>query len=260
MGPTQRKSHPGWFSLSHFDIYLGKLEVFCCHEPLTLGSTSNVNQRLRLAAPMKYVGYYRVSTRKQSRSGLGLDAQRELVRQFAGANGELVAEFVEVESGRNDQRSELAKAMSRAKKAGASLLIARLDRFSRRVSFIATMMETGVQLVVVEMPNATDFQLHIFAALAQEERRLISERTKAALAQAKRRGTVLGANGSVLAAVNKQQADSFARSLVVHLPEDWSQMTLGSIAAYLNARGVLTYTGKKFFTQSVRNVLSRLRP
>ena len=117
---------------------------------------------------MKYVGYYRVSTKKQGKSGLGLEAQKQMVETFAEANGDLVAEFVEVESGKNDQRSELSKAMALAKKSGASLLIAKLDRFSRRVSFIAAMMEKGVPLVIAEMPNATDFQLHIFAALAQE--------------------------------------------------------------------------------------------
>jgi DNA invertase Pin-like site-specific DNA recombinase len=204
---------------------------------------------------MKYVGYYRVSTKKKERSGLGLEAQQQMVRQFAEANGSLVAEFVEVESGRNDQRSELAKAMIASKKAGASLLIARLDRFSRRVSFIATMMEKGVQLVVAEMPYATDFQLHIFAALAQEERRLISERTKAALAQAKRRGTVLGKNGSALAAANKARAMVFASAIRNMLPDSWQSMSYSELARSLNEAGLTTVNGNRFYPQTARNLI-----
>ncbi|ESZ20016.1 recombinase family protein [Mesorhizobium sp. L2C084A000] len=203
---------------------------------------------------MKYVGYYRVSTKKQSRSGLGLDAQQQMVRQFAEANGLLVAEFVEVESGRNDQRFELAKAMNAAKKAGASLLIARLDRFSRRVSFIASMMDKGVQLLVAEMPHATDFQLHIFAALAQEERRLISERTKAALAQAKRRGTVLGKNGSALAAANKARAVDFANQVRHMLPNTWQLMSYSGLAKHLNEAGLVTINGNRFYAQTAKNL------
>jgi DNA invertase Pin-like site-specific DNA recombinase len=208
---------------------------------------------------MKYIGYYRVSTKKQSKSGLGLEAQREMVRQFAEANGKLLGEFVEVESGRNDQRSELSKAMIAAKKAGAALLIARLDRFSRRVSFIATMMEKGVPLVVAEMPNATDFQLHIFAALAQEERRLISERTKAALAQAKRRGVRLGRNGSVLAERNRAAADAFASRILPLLPKGWESAPHSRVAAALNANGVKTVTGSRFYPQTAKSLVARLQ-
>lgn len=207
---------------------------------------------------MKYVGYYRVSTKKQSRSGLGLEAQQQMVRQFAEANGSLVAEFVEVESGRNDQRSELAKAMIASKKAGASLLIARLDRFSRRVSFIASMMERGVQLVVAEMPHATDFQLHIFAALAQEERRLISERTKAALAQAKRRGTVLGRNGKELAQANRKRAIAFAAHIETFLPPEWPTMSYSEVARRLNEIGVKSPTGRPYYPQTVKSFALRL--
>ncbi|RWM10443.1 recombinase family protein [Mesorhizobium sp.] len=204
---------------------------------------------------MKYVGYYRVSTKKQARSGLGLEAQQQMVRQFAGANGELVAEFIEVESGRNDRRIELAKAINAAKKAGASLLIARLDRFSRRVSFISAMMEKGVRLVIVEMPNATDFQLHIFAALAQEERRLISERTTAALTQAKRRGAVLGRNGSALAAANKAKAADFADKIRDSLPDRWETMSYSELARNLNEAGLVTVNGNRFYPQTAKNLV-----
>lgn len=202
---------------------------------------------------MKYVAYYRVSTKKQSKSGLGIEAQKQMVETFAEANGQLIADFVEVESGRNDQRVELIKAMALAKKSGASLLIAKLDRFSRRVSFIATMMEKGVPLVIAEMPNATDFQLHIFAALAQEERRLISERTKAALAQAKRQGKRLGLNGLVLAEKNKADAETFASSLLGHLDDGWRDQSLSQLARMLNNKGIKTKSGGKFFPQTVKN-------
>ncbi|TPK41276.1 recombinase family protein [Mesorhizobium sp. B2-5-4] len=208
---------------------------------------------------MKYVGYYRVSTKKQARSGLGLEAQQQMVREFAGCNGELVGEFVEVESGRNDRRIELAKAMNIAKKTGASLLIARLDRFSRRVSFISAMMEKGIRLVIVEMPNATDFQLHIFAALAQEERRLISERTKAALAQARQRGTRLGRNGAVLGEENRRRAHQFANMIANELPPDWHDLSYSAVARELNAKKILTVSGKRFHAQTVKAVLNRLK-
>ena len=146
----------------------------------------------------RYVAYFRVSTASQGRSGLGLAAQRTKVAEFLGIGDEVVAEYVEVQSGKSDTRNELWRAIAHAKKQSAKILIAKLDRFSRKVSFIAGIMEQGIGLVVAEMPHATDFQLHIFAALAQEERRLISERTRNALAEAKRRGVVLGQNGSVL--------------------------------------------------------------
>ena len=204
---------------------------------------------------MIYVSYYRVSTKKQSRSGLGLDAQRQMVRDFASANGTLVAEFVEVESGGRDNRAELAKAIGAAKKAKASLLIARLDRFSRRVSFISSMMEKGVPLIVTEMPNATDFQLHIFAALAQEERRLISIRTKAALAQAKLKGTQLGRNGRALAQRNKIDAKQFALEIRPRLPEGWQNMGYTEIAGKLRSADIPTRTGKSFHPKSVKNLI-----
>ena len=143
-----------------------------------------------------YVAYYRVSTEKQGKSGLGLAAQRSRLDAFVSANDRILQEFVDVQSGRKDDRSGLNKALAFAKAKKATLLIARLDRFSRRVSFIARIMDEGISLCCAEMPNASEFQLHIFAALAQEERRLISERTRAALAEAKKRGRRLGCQWS----------------------------------------------------------------
>lgn len=204
-----------------------------------------------------FISYVRVSTGKQGKSGLGLASQRAKIAEFIGNTGELFAEFCEVRSGRDNQRVELQKAISLAKREKATLVIARLDRFSRSVSFIASIMEQGVHLVCAEMPNATDFQLHIFAALAQEERRLISERTKAALAEAKKRGVILGANGKYLAAENRSAADAFADQLRRNLSADELRLSYSEIARRLNSRGAMTATGRKFFPQTVKNYLRR---
>ncbi|EJZ22145.1 recombinase family protein [Rhizobium sp. Pop5] len=155
---------------------------------------------------MKYVAYYRVSTSKQQRSGLGLAAQKATIEAFVQPADELIAEFVETSSGKKDDRSKLAEAIKITRKNNAKLVIAKLDRFSRRVSFIAKMMESDVGFVVADMPTASEFQLHIFAALAQEERRLISARTKAALAEAKKKGVKLGVHGARLAQQNRIEA------------------------------------------------------
>jgi DNA invertase Pin-like site-specific DNA recombinase len=205
----------------------------------------------------KLVAYYRVSTEGQGRSGLGLAAQRTKVVNHAAGIGQIVAEFCDVQSGRDDDRTELHKALTLAKRENAKLIIARLDRFSRRVSFIAQIMEQGIGLVCAEMPNASDFQLHIFAALAQEERRLISERTKAALAEAKRRGKILGANGKLLAARNRKAADEFATQLVTKIDADLMRRPYSEIARHLNDSGAVTITGRKFYPQTVKNYLER---
>jgi DNA invertase Pin-like site-specific DNA recombinase len=140
-----------------------------------------------------------------------------------------------------------------------TMLIARLDQFSRRVSFIARIMDERISLCCAEMPNASEFQLHIFAALAQEERRLISERTRAALAEAKKRGRRLGANGAKLALINKQQADGFAGSIRAVVWSIGLEKSYSEIARTLNERGVRTRTGRLFYAQTVKNVAFRLR-
>ncbi len=197
-----------------------------------------------------YVAYYRVSTKGQARSGLGLAAQREIIGKFIGTDKRLIGEYEEIESGRKDKREILWTAIAHAKREKAKLLIARLDRFSRRVSFIANLMEEGIGLTVAEMPTATDFQLHIFAALAQEERRLISERTKAALKQAKKRGVELGKNGKVLAARNREEKERFKEYLLEQIPNA-SMMTLSEIARRLKDSGQLTRRGVGFSLYSV---------
>ncbi len=145
----------------------------------------------------QYVNYMRVSTAEQGRSGLGLDAQRRdidlFLENYSEAPFKVIGEFTDVLSGRDDDRPELSKAIALAKQSGAALLVSKLDRLSRRVSFIAALMDDPkLDLRVAQMPNADKFQLHIYAALAEQERDFISKRTKAALREAKARGVKLG--------------------------------------------------------------------
>ena len=204
----------------------------------------------------RFVAYLRVSTSKQAKSGLGLAAQRSKISSFLTESDDLVAEFIETQSGKLDEREELWKAIRFAKRQSAKLVIAKLDRFSRKVSFISRIMDEGVGLAVADMPNATDFQLHIFAALAQEERRLISERTKAALAEAKKRGVKLGGNGKVLAKRNRENARLFARSVYPHIsPMIEAGHSLSAIARSLNALEIESSRGGQFHAQTVKNII-----
>lgn len=202
---------------------------------------------------MRYVAYYRVSTVRQENSKLGLQAQQETVRQAIAGNGELIAEFTETKSGAKDGREELKQAISLAKRENCRLIIARLDRFSRRVSFIASIMEQGVTLTVAEMPNASDFQLHIFAALAQEERRLISDRTKQALRQAKLRGTELGKHGKVLGGKRKKEASEHSQSLKDNIGEEWKYLSYNEIRRRLRQAGIQSRTGCDWSPQAIKN-------
>lgn len=141
----------------------------------------------------KLVAYYRVSTARQGRSGLGLEAQQVAVQSYAAALGkEVTEEFVEVESGKNAARPKLTAALELCELTGARLAIAKLDRLSRNVQFISNLMESGVKFTAVDMPEANELTIHIMAAMAQHERKMISERTKAALKAAKAKGRVLG--------------------------------------------------------------------
>ena len=207
----------------------------------------------------RYVAYFRVSTVSQGRSGLGLAAQRTKIEEFLEIDDEVAAEFVEIQSGKSDTRTELWRAISHAKKHSAKILIAKLDRFSRKVSFISGIMEQGIGLVVAEMPHATDFQLHIFAALAQEERRLISERTRSALAEAKRKGVKLGSNGAVLGALNRQKAIDFAHSLEQLVrPLVEAHCSYSAIARHLNSLNIKSVTGSMFHPQTAKSIVCRL--
>src|SRR6187397_2824308 len=141
----------------------------------------------------RFVAYYRVSTDRQGKSGLGLEAQRKAILDYLnGGAWQLTAEFVEVESGKHSDRPQLVAALETCRKHKAKLVIAKLDRLSRNLAFIATLMESGVEFIAVDNPHANKLTVHILAAVAQHEREMISERTKAALAAAKKRGQQLG--------------------------------------------------------------------
>ncbi|WP_337054867.1 recombinase family protein [Pseudoxanthomonas sp. USHLN014] len=211
------------------------------------------------------MAYYRVSTKRQGDSGLGLDAQRQAVTDYlTGGPWALIAEFTDVESGKDDNRPEMAKAIDHAKRHKATLVIAKLDRLSRKVSFVSRLMDSGVHFVAADNPSATELTINILAAVAQEERRLISQRTKAALAAAKRRGVALGnpeigAARAAAAGAIRAGADQFASNVlpVIQQAQAAGCGTLRELAKALNARGMTTRRGGQWTAAAVSRVLAR---
>lgn len=212
----------------------------------------------------KLVAYYRVSTARQEASGLGLDAQRQAVAAFLGAAG-VVAEFTETESGKRTDRPELARAIGACRLYGARLVIAKLDRLSRDAHFLLGLEKAGVDFVATDMPHANRLTVGIMALVAEEERRMISARTKAALAAAKARGTVLGGRRGhtiTLAASEagrrSQTARARARSadlapVLVEL-RAIGIISFGGLAEALNARGIPAARGGAWTATQVRRV------
>jgi DNA invertase Pin-like site-specific DNA recombinase len=199
----------------------------------------------------KFIAYYRVSTGKQGKSGLGLEAQRETVMGYLnGGRWTLVGEFTEVESGKRADRPELEKALAACKRQKAKLVIAKLDRLSRNLAFIATLMESGVEFVAVDNPHANKLTVHILAAVAEHERDLISERTKAALAAAKARGRVLGSKnitevakrGTAAVKANARRFAANVRPIIEEIMRAGAT-SHNAIAAKLNERNVKTARG-----------------
>jgi DNA invertase Pin-like site-specific DNA recombinase len=215
----------------------------------------------------QFIIYTRVSTREQGKSGLGLEAQERdidlYLEKHAEQPYEIIGTFCDVESGKRNDRPELNKAIELAKEAGATLLVAKLDRLSRKVSFISSLMEDKKLAFKVAMfPYATEFELHIYAALAQQERKFISMRTKQALAAAKARGVKLGGarpEAAVRHQAVKDQADSFA-SRVIDQILDYrrSGKSYRFIADQFNALGVLTAQGGRWHHQTVQRYEQRL--
>lgn len=213
----------------------------------------------------KFVAYYRVSTKSPGESGRGLDAQKQSVLDYlGGGRWDLLAEYTDVEPGRDDARPELARAIDHAKKARATLVIAKLDRLSRKVSFVVSLMDSGIRFVAVDNPSANELTINILAAVAQEERRLISERTKSALAAAKRRGVALGnpALGTARAfadQVRMEHARKFASTVLptIHAAQRAGCSSLREIAASLNAQGVPTRRGCSWTAAAVSRVLQK---
>jgi DNA invertase Pin-like site-specific DNA recombinase len=203
----------------------------------------------------RFVSYFRVSTDKQGRSGLGLDAQREAVSQFlSGRGAAVIAEFVEIESGSKNDRPQLALALETCRRHKATLLIAKLDRLARNVAFIANLMDSATDFVAVDMPHASRLVLHVMAAFGEHEREMISQRTKAALAAAKARGVKLGLNGARIAAQNHAEAVAYAATIEEHVNSARASgaKTLTAIAAYLNDHCVPSREDKHGIRQTWR--------
>jgi DNA invertase Pin-like site-specific DNA recombinase len=204
------------------------------------------------------VAYYRVSTERQGQSGLGLEAQRSAVAIYA-AGRDLLDEFVEVESGRKDNRPQLTAALALCRQKRAILVIAKLDRLARSVAFISNLMESGVEFVAVDMPQANRLTLHILAAVAEHEREMISQRTRAALAAAKARGTKLGnprpdmAKLSAAAAAKASHYRSGVLPMIRILREEGR--SLREIATELNSKGISSARGRVWHAASIRSML-----
>ncbi|WP_150306033.1 recombinase family protein [Pseudomonas saliphila] len=223
---------------------------------------------------MKVVAYQRVSTARQGVSGLGLEAQGQAIRDYAAKRGATVIQsFTEVESGKNNARPELTRALHLAKVTGATLVIAKLDRLSRNAAFLLTLRDSGVRFIAADLPDANDLTVGVMALVAQQEREATSNRTREALSAAKARGVKLGnpngaaalrkadkGNGAAVTAI-KAGADEHALNLAPVLEALRSEglTSLGAIADALNERGMLTPRNGKWHRSSVRNLLERLK-
>ena len=219
----------------------------------------------------RHVAYYRVSTERQGRSGLGLLAQRSSVADYAATQGAaLIHEVTEIESGGRSSRPGLAEALASCRVHHATLLIAKLDRLARNVAFVSNLMEAGVDFEAVDFPQANRLTIHILAAVAEHEAKLISERTKAALKAAKDRGVALGgfrgrsgtrddcerARATRTAAANQRAADLLP---TIERLKHNGTTTLARIATELNRREIPTYRGGRWSPAQVRRVLARAR-
>ena len=227
-----------------------------------------------MSAPSsRFIAYERVSTARQGQSGLGLEAQRKTIEDFAASRGaEVLARFTEVESGRNSDRPELGKALHLAKVTGATLVIAKLDRLSRNAAFLLALRDSGVRFLACDMPQANDLTVGVMALVAEAEREAISRRTKEALAAARARGVRLGnpngaaslrragKGGAALRAAVTANADSFARDLapVISDIRAGGATSLRAIAAELAARGIRTRRGGTWQVSNVKTLLERI--
>lgn len=219
----------------------------------------------------KFVAYLRVSTAKQGRSGLGLEAQREAVRQFVvSRGGKIIAPvFVEVETGKRNDRPELDKALKRCRRTGATLVVAKLDRLSRNAAFLMTLRDSGVDFVAADLPEANTMTVGVMAVVAQHEREAISQRTKAALAAAKARGRTLGGFRAGAADIAKYQHEGVAavrlrasqaaeerREAIAELQRE--SLSLNAMAARLNGDSVRTSRGGRWTATAVKRTIARL--
>jgi len=206
---------------------------------------------------MKFIAYYRASTQRQGQSGLGIEAQKYAVKDY-----DIIAEYTEIESGKNNNRPELARALAHAKEAGATLLIAKLDRLARNVHFITGLLEAGVPIQCADMPEADRTFLQMAAVFAEWEGRRISDRTKAALAAAKRRGVKLGSpdpakGGAATASVRRDATAKVApQAMPVITALRAAGQSLRAIASALNEAQIPTAMGGQWHASSVRNLIN----
>lgn len=218
----------------------------------------------------RFVAYLRVSTDRQGQSGLGLEAQRAAVEGYLAGGGRIVAEVVEVESGRRNDRPELERALALCRAHRATLLVAKLDRLARNVAFVSALMESGVEFVAVDFPQANRLTIHILAAVAEHEARMISDRTKAALAAAKARGVKLGGfrgrpgsaeDCAAARSALSRRADDQARALrpVLDRIDPDGRLSLRALAEVLEAEEIPTPTGRgKWTAAAVQRIRVRL--
>lgn len=217
----------------------------------------------------KFVAYYRVSRKEQGISGLGLSAQKSSVEQYVTSqDGTIVKSFTEIETGTNKrERIEIHKAIQLAKNEGAILIIAKLDRLARNVSFVSSLMDAGIEFLAVDMPSANNFTIHIFSALAEQEAKLISSRTKLALAELKKKGVKLGNPQNLTSEARAKGVDKIkenamnndrnrqAQSIILNCKE--KEMSYRQIADYLNQLNFKTRYGNKFYAPTVLQLYNR---
>ena len=209
----------------------------------------------------RFVSYLRVSTAKQGVSGLGIEAQRSAIAAFISQTGaDHFAEFIEIESGKKDDRAELRAALALCRAERASLLVAKLDRLARSVAFVSAVMDSDVPLVAADNPHASRLVLHMLAAVAEFEREQISQRTKAALAMAKARGVRLGENGRKLAGRAKTEAALWSEALRPTFEEACRNgiRRPTELAALLNERGIASRFGGQWHPSNAARLIARL--
>lgn len=219
-----------------------------------------------------YVTYYRVSTAQQGRSGLGLEAQRSAVQSYLDARGgREIATFTEIESGKHNDRPQLAAALKRCRQTRATLLVAKLDRLSRNAAFLLTLRDAGTRFVAADLPDMNETVVGIMAVIAQAERQAISDRTRAALAAAKARGTRLGnprlqagskQTAAHASAANAAAAGARAKELkdVIDDARACGKRSLREIAGHLNSLSISTARGNAWTADGIRRVLMKLEP
>jgi DNA invertase Pin-like site-specific DNA recombinase len=225
----------------------------------------------------RFIPYYRVSTKRQGESGLGLEAQQVDVKKLiAEREGDEIAAYTEIETGKSPDRPQLAKAIQHAKMANATLVVAKLDRLARNLAFMSALMESGVPFICCDCKEANRFTVHILAAVAEEEARKISERTKKALAAAKARGVQLGskrpgrwtgkqngwkaAQAKSVVSRQKQTAKAYENMLPTMKRLRDEGKTVTEVAAWLNSQGFLTTAKKPFTEAAVWRILHRYCP